>query len=211
MWYIHPSCFHGLVILNDVNFRFESTILEAQHKTLNAHFNKQVQKAGNIWKYMHTKTIDSFYESGSREKIRVTKYATGSKIPPGKTADSVELLTKARIADLQIHMPRTPFDIRVSINLEQSLPESTLQNARKSSERDRYKDRLSYTFSGNNPNSEIMRFDLTCVTQDQTASHPQYECEIELLDLNNGIIEDRLPSTVKSLLSAIRHTARITK
>ncbi|KAI9833891.1 MAG: hypothetical protein M1819_003400 [Sarea resinae] len=124
---------------------FQSSMTEAQHRTLNEFLNKalinsQPPKAtpGSSepppprtrmpMRYVHTHERDSFYE------LQPHAYST---LPPSiraqlnprhkvkvrvttdqKTNKVLAKIVKARVADLDVYSPRTAFDWRVSVNLE---------------------------------------------------------------------------------------------
>lgn len=80
-----------------------------------------------------------------------------------KTKAVLNKIIKARVADIDIHMPNSPMDCRISINLEMNWDgavEELEQSMANQGERqpDRNKDRLSYT-------QGHYQIDLTQVTQ----------------------------------------------
>jgi hypothetical protein len=89
-----------------------------------------------------------------------------------KTRQVLGMIVKARIADLDIHLPSCPMDCRISVNLEMDWegPVQELEQiAASQTERqpDRNKDRLSYT-------QGHYQIDLTQVTQQTGAQSVRY-------------------------------------
>lgn len=71
--------------------------------------------------YRHQKEIDYFFdehipETGRVEHLRVTRDAQTLQVKPGG------IVSKQRIADINIHSPNHPFDFRISINTEMPMP-----------------------------------------------------------------------------------------
>ena len=108
--------------------------------------------------YKHRREIDRFYELTPELQGRIPG-CVGSRLGPRrsvkvrvtydqKTREVLSKIIKARVADLDIHMPGCPMDCRISINLEMDWdgPVEELEGL-PSQERnpDRSKDRLSYT------------------------------------------------------------------
>lgn len=156
------------------HFRFcvvQLTFCKAQHKSYNQFLNEMVLQTdprnpnGAPVKrvqviYKHRREIDRFYELptelhghlpgcmrarlGSRSRnirVRVTY--------DQKTNQILNKIIKARVADIDLHMPMSPFDCRISINLEMNWDgsvEELEQAATNKADRqpDRNKDRLSY-------------------------------------------------------------------
>jgi uncharacterized protein YwbE len=107
--------------------------------------------------YVHTRERDSFYELpphahntlppsiraqiNPRHKVKV-RVTTDQK--SGKTLAKI---IKARVADLDIHSPRTQFDWRISVNLEMGYEgeiEGLAEGGDGGNRADRNKDRMSY-------------------------------------------------------------------
>ncbi|TPX72316.1 hypothetical protein SpCBS45565_g00621 [Spizellomyces sp. 'palustris'] len=139
------------VLTNSGQFRFDSNmtmhlVLKAQHAHFNRILNALVQRPGSRTRYVHTKEVDHYYQQGS-QKIRVSA--------DQKSGQVKEVLIKQRIADLEVHLPNSHLDFRISINLEipaQRPPKDSPSRFR------RQKDRLSYSH-------EAFRVDLTQVRQ----------------------------------------------
>jgi hypothetical protein len=89
----------------------------------------------------------------TRKKVRVSKNQQGHIL---------EVMEKKKVADLPIHCPASPFDIRISINTETKMPimeETQIVDWTKQSER--RKDRISYVFDS------FVKVDLTQVRQQE--------------------------------------------
>jgi hypothetical protein len=149
----------------------QTNFLQAQHKFYNQFLNEIVLQTdprnpnGAPTKrvqviYKHRREIDRFYELptelhghlpgcmrarlGSRSRnirVRVTY--------DQKTNQILNKIIKARVADIDLHLPMSPFDCRISINLEMNWDgsvEELEQAASNKADRqpDRNKDRLSY-------------------------------------------------------------------
>lgn len=184
---------------------FRSSMTEAHHKSFNDFLNNVVIQTdprnpnGGAKRvpviYKHRREIDRFYDLppemhghlpgcvrarlGSRSRnvrVRVTY--------DQKTNQILNKIIKARVADIDLHMPMAPMDCRISINLEMnwdgSVEELEQLSANKSDRQpDRNKDRLSYK-------QGHYQIDLTQVTH--TVNGPgntqrmdkEHELEIEL-------------------------------
>ena len=149
--------------------------MQAQHRSLNvflnnALLNSQTSKAqpGLVqpadqprvpMSYVHTFESDSFFElpqSGvlglpasiraqlnprhPKAKVRVTI--------DKKTGKEIARIIKVRVADLDVYSPRTPFDWRVSVNIEMNVDGDSRARIEQSSmdgkRPERNKDRMSY-------------------------------------------------------------------
>ncbi|KAJ3155406.1 mRNA-capping enzyme subunit beta [Geranomyces michiganensis] len=125
-----------------------------QHGHFNRILNNLVQPpAPGIvpLRYIHTNEVDHYHEDsstgGRARKIRVSMDA--------KTGRVREVLHKHRIADLEIHLPNSPLDFRISMSLEVPAPHPPPDSESRSR---RHKDRLSYSH-------QAVRVDLTQVKQ----------------------------------------------
>ncbi|KAG0097661.1 mRNA-capping enzyme subunit beta [Podila epicladia] len=119
-------------------YRFVSDMTIDQHAHFNSLLNNRLGETrqkdfrGYQIQYKHTKEIDQFY-TGPQGKTRVTKdQSTNAVIPDG-------IVKKDRIADLDVFSPRSPFDFRVSVNVEVPVPAPT-----GNPQFERHKDRISY-------------------------------------------------------------------
>ena len=104
--------------------------------------------------YQRRKEID-YHHTGPSGKVRVTRDAESLQIKPNG------VITKSRIADLNVYCPNRAFDYRISINTETPAPEPTSDHSSV-----REKNRLSYTHQNFN-------VDLTQVTQPERVSPSQ--------------------------------------
>ncbi|KAI9152032.1 mRNA-capping enzyme subunit beta [Paramyrothecium foliicola] len=191
---------------------FRSSMTEAHHKAFNDFLNQVViqtdpraPNGGNRVQvhYKHRREVDRFFELppelqgripgcvrsrlGARSrnvKVRVTY--------DQKTREVLGKIIKARVADIDLHMPSCPMDCRLSINLEMNWdgPVEELEQLAPSSQdrhSDRNKDRLSYK-------QGHYQIDLTQVTQTVSGpgNHQRSEKEHELeIELSPGILLDQ--------------------
>jgi len=133
----------------------------------NQRLNAMVQP-DRRWTYKHTKTYDSFVMRGS-QKLRATRDAAKEKV--------IEAMYKIRIADLAIHMPNKPLDVRISVNLETPVTLTEAELAILQAENydiERFKDRRSYL-----DNAMGIQYDLTTVSQ-TTRGNAETKLELEL-------------------------------
>lgn len=185
---------------------FKSSMTEAQHKSYNDFLNSIVIQSDprnpNINNanrvpviYKHRRETDRFFELpqemhghlpgcvrarlGHRSRnvrVRVTY--------DQKTNEVLNKIIKARVADIDLHMPMCPMDCRISINLEANWegPVEELEQlaANKANQQpDRSKDRLSYTQGS-------YQIDLTQVTHavngpgNSQRMDKEHELEIEM-------------------------------
>lgn len=180
-------------------------MFQVQHKHFNDFLNQVVcatdpraNPGGNRVQvhYLHRREIDRFFELpqelhghlpgcvrsrlGSRSRnVRVrVSYDQKSREVIGK-------IIKARVADINLHMPTCPMDCRISINLEMNWDgpvEELEQHAASQAERqpDRNKDRLSYTHGH-------YQIDLTQVTQISSGPGVSLLLPVAILErLTNG-------------------------
>lgn len=128
--------------------------------------------------YKHRREIDRFFElpPSLQERLpacvrtRCRKGVRARVTYDQKTGDVLAKIVKARVADIDLHMPQSPMDCRISVNLEmkwdgpvEELEEAAASYAEKAP--DRRKDRLSYT-------QGHYQVDLTQVTQTGVGSPP---------------------------------------
>ncbi|KAF9328692.1 mRNA-capping enzyme subunit beta, partial [Podila minutissima] len=130
--------------------------------------------------YKHTKEIDQFY-TGPQGKTRVTKdQSTNAVIPNG-------IVKKDRIADLDVFSPRSPFDFRVSVNVEVPVPAPT-----GNPQFERHKDRISYRHhnfkidltqvkTANSPNNNNQRPNYSQMARPAQQPDVTHELEIEFV------------------------------
>ncbi|KAH7140106.1 putative mRNA capping nucleoside-triphosphatase [Dactylonectria estremocensis] len=156
------------VLHDNARIAFRSSMTEAQHKHFNDFLNTTVvqtdpRAAGNNGRvqvlYKHRREIDRFFDLPSdlqgrlpgcmrarfgRKNVRVR--VTYDQ----KTREVLGKIIKARVADINLHLPTCPMDCRISINLEMDWDggvDELEQFATSQVDRqpDRNKDRLSYT------------------------------------------------------------------
>ncbi|KAJ3169423.1 mRNA-capping enzyme subunit beta [Geranomyces variabilis] len=159
------------VLWNDGSYRFDSNMTRDQHGHFNRVLNALVQPPApgiTPLRYIHTNEVDHYHEGGGgdggRNKIRVSM--------DQKTGQVREVLCKRRIADLEIHLPNSPLDFRISMSLEMPAPHPPPGSVSRSR---RFKDRLSYSH-------QAVRVDLTQVKQVMGKSEEvTHECEVEFI------------------------------
>ncbi|KAI8323921.1 mRNA triphosphatase CET1, partial [Martensiomyces pterosporus] len=148
------------VIKDDKTIRFESNMTLPQHAQFNKILNQRVDETrrpdfkGSRVEYKHTKEIDHFYRvDGTRVRVTTNK----------ENGDIIGVITKNKIADLNIYSPRTKLDIRISINEERPLAKPDVEANKPILER--HKDRLSYK-------QDLWSFDLTQVVSPEHEKGP---------------------------------------
>ncbi|KAI8820124.1 CYTH-like domain-containing protein [Fimicolochytrium jonesii] len=151
---------------------FDSDMTLSQHGNFNKLLNFYVEQGqGRRVQYAHTKIMDEVYESRGN-KVRVST--------DQKTKQIIECVTKRRLANLEIHLPNSHLDIRITVSLEIPADPSLLRDQMR--DRDpqlrRAKDRLSYTH-------EAIRVDLTQVVRVDPYGREEsrtHEVEVEFLN-----------------------------
>ncbi|WFD35343.1 tRNA (cytidine(32)/guanosine(34)-2'-O)-methyltransferase [Malassezia cuniculi] len=161
-------------IIEDMpHVRFESMMPMESHRLYNKLLNNAVQHSaiypsGAKIRYAHHREIDSFYDeqlpSGQKVHLRVTRDARTGEVKPNG------VISKRRIADLNIYVPAHKFDYRISINSETPMP---LPPAQSKPVYVREKDRLTYTH-------QRFKVDLTQVTMRE--KERIHELEVEIVD-----------------------------
>ncbi|KFZ16855.1 hypothetical protein V502_04865 [Pseudogymnoascus sp. VKM F-4520 (FW-2644)] len=179
---------------NRISFR--SSMTEEQHKRMNDFLNGLVTQThpSNVNRpkprvpiqYAHRRERDSFFElpkaivqtlpptiqhflkqtSHHAPKVRVTH--------DQRTGAPLAQIIKTRVKDLDIYLPNSPLDCRISVNLEMRYDgdsEALARGSDKKNQPDRNKDRLSYTQSH-------YQIDLTQVTS--ASGEKEHELEIEI-------------------------------
>jgi hypothetical protein len=182
---------------------FKSSMTEVHHKAFNDFLNKMVietdprnpSSGGKRVQvhYKHRREIDRFFDLSPELQNRlpgVMRHLLGRKnvrvrvTYDQKTRDVLGKIIKARVADIDLHMPACHMDCRISINLEMDWdgPVEELEYmavSRGERQPDRNKDRLSYT-------QGHYQIDLTQVTQQMNGPagtsrmDKEHELEIEL-------------------------------
>ncbi|KAI7834158.1 CYTH-like domain-containing protein [Kickxella alabastrina] len=148
------------VLGDDKNLRFESNMTLSQHAVFNKILNQRVDETrrpefrGSRVEYKHTKEIDHFYKvDGTRVRVTTDK----------ESGEVLSVITKNRVADLNIYSPRTKLDIRITINEEQPMEKPDMEANKPILER--HKDRLSYK-------QDLWSFDLTQVVSPEQEKGP---------------------------------------
>lgn len=148
------------VWMDDRNTRFESNMTVQQHAVFNKMLNQRVDETrrpefrGSRIEYKHTKEVDNFYRvEGTR--LRVTKDKESGEV--------LAVITKTKVADLNIFSPRTKLDIRITINEERTMEQPNVEQNKPILERQ--KDRLSYK-------QDLWSFDLTQVVSPEHETGP---------------------------------------
>ncbi|KAJ2510137.1 mRNA-capping enzyme subunit beta [Coemansia sp. RSA 2049] len=145
---------------DDKATRFESNMTVQQHAAFNRLLNQRVDETrrsdfrGSRIVYKHTREIDHFYKiEGTRVRVTTEK----------ETGRVIAVITKTKIADLNIYSPRTKLDIRITINEEKTLSMPDTESVKPILER--HKDRLSYK-------QDLWSFDLTQVVSPEQERVP---------------------------------------
>ncbi|KAJ2727018.1 mRNA-capping enzyme subunit beta [Coemansia sp. Benny D115] len=148
------------VLADDKDLRFESDMTLQQHAMFNKILNQRVDETrrpehrGSRVEYRHTKEIDHFYRvDGTRVRVTTNK----------ESGEIISVITKNRIADLNIYSPRTKLDIRISINEELTMAKPDMETNKAILER--HKDRLSYK-------QDLWSIDLTQVISPEQEKGP---------------------------------------
>ncbi|OAQ96929.1 hypothetical protein LLEC1_03116 [Akanthomyces lecanii] len=180
---------------------FKSSMTEAHHKAFNDFLNNIViqtdpraaQGRSRVQvHYKHRREIDKYFElpldmqaripGCVRSRLGTRKNVKARVTYDEKTGEVLNKIVKARVADIDLHMPKCPMDCRISINLEMNWegPVDELEQhaaAPAHGITDRRKDRLSYK-QGN------YQVDLTQVTmpggQGSQRGDKEHELEIEV-------------------------------
>lgn len=161
---------------------FKSEMTEAQHSAFNKYLNSQVEArnpahpehyAEPPLRYEHTRLTDSRYPSYRDNDGRNTSPRVTTN---DKDGSIVEVISKDKIDDIHFYCPNEPFDIRLSINIERTVPAPNSAVAAHPIHV-RKKDRLTYKLPSH-------RIDLTKV-DDKTANKQVFEMEVEMTDIDN--------------------------
>jgi len=154
---------------NFKGIRFVSDMTMDQHRNYNQILNKLVNDGNKpnaksaFFSYRHIHQIDSFYQvPGHKEKLRLSTDKTNNNV--------ISFIKKVNIGHLNIYLPNSPLDLRISINIEEQMDQALIQNCEANYERQ--KDRLSYK-------SHALQIDLTQV-QEPNNDKKIHELEIEL-------------------------------
>ncbi|KAL2870245.1 putative mRNA capping nucleoside-triphosphatase [Aspergillus lucknowensis] len=169
---------------------FESNMTQAQHRAMNNFLNEAVKVSmpqaspGRIpLSYAHKKERDTFYEVSPSDLPPVIRQNLNPRHKPRvrvtidqRTGEVLAKIVKCRVADLDVHSPRTCVDWRVSVNLEMNYdgdishlpPADTGRGAS-----DRNKDRMSYRHLA-------YQIDLTQVAKSEPSAKGDFDHELEI-------------------------------
>jgi len=135
--------------------RFVSDMTMEQHRNYNQILNKLVNDGSKPnpktahFSYRHIHQMDSFYQvPGHREKLRLSTDEANNQV--------INFIKKVNIGHLNIYLPNSPLDLRISINIEEKMDQSLIKDIQPNFERQ--KDRLSYK-------SHAIQIDLTQVQE----------------------------------------------
>ncbi|KXT08708.1 hypothetical protein AC579_1570 [Pseudocercospora musae] len=178
------------------SLRFESQMVDKEHKNMNAFLNTKVQDSHRepgrekiIYKHLHE--IDSFRtmtdagirllpESILRRNSRRQRDLKLRTTTDMRTNQVTARIVKVKVDDLHIYSPQDPYDMRISINIECNLarpdidPQAITKKpaADEPVQPDRRKDRLSY--------KHLQKYSVDLTRVDQAGMAPKYELEIEV-------------------------------
>ncbi|OOF97981.1 hypothetical protein ASPCADRAFT_205249 [Aspergillus carbonarius ITEM 5010] len=188
-----PILTESVVNKDNPRFRtaFESTMTVAQHRAMNNFLNEAVKMSmpqsnqGRIpLSYAHKKERDTFYEVSPNELPPVIRQNLNPRHKPKvrvtvdqRTGEVLAKIVKCRIADLDVHSPRTCVDWRISVNLEMSydgdISNLPVADGRGGRGGDRNKDRMSYRHLA-------YQIDLTQVAKSDPPIKGEFEHELEV-------------------------------
>ncbi|PYH93531.1 mRNA triphosphatase CET1 [Aspergillus ellipticus CBS 707.79] len=170
---------------------FESTMTVAQHRAMNNFLNDAVKMSmpqsgqGRVpLSYAHKKERDIFYEVSANELPPVIRQNLNPRHKPKvrvtvdqRTGEVLAKIVKCRIADMDVHSPRTCVDWRISVNLEMSydgdVSNLPVADGRGGRGGDRNKDRMSYRHLA-------YQIDLTQVAKSEPPVKGEFEHELEI-------------------------------
>ncbi|KAI9762784.1 MAG: mRNA-capping enzyme subunit beta [Chaenotheca gracillima] len=224
---------------------FKSSMTETQHRSLNQFLNQTVVSSqppkqpqppseGDPPKqrvpvsYVHTRERDRFFDLPPQALATIplppsvrphvnTRHKMRLRVTTDeKTGAPLAKIVKVRLADLDVYSPRTPFDWRLSVNLELTYAgdmdglTEVLEGGKKS---DRRKDRMTYRH-------QAYQIDLTQVTtpsEDPSKPTKEHELEVELSAdaiREQGLLAKRGQATqyedlVKGFVDNVRTLARV--
>ncbi|KAL2912989.1 Proteasome subunit alpha type-6 [Polyrhizophydium stewartii] len=164
-------------VLDDAGnyFCFESNMSRNQHATLNQKLNGTVRPGSRV-AYVHLREEDIFYAIRGMGKVRktVTKSTNETKC----------IISKRNVANLQVFLPSSRLDYRVSVNVEKHVPSI---DPIYQPEFSRTKDRLSYKLAP-------FQVDLTQVRASNgggggRGDEERHEVEVEVTDMQAFLTE----------------------
>jgi hypothetical protein len=120
-------------ILNEqmITFNFVSNMTMRQHSQFNQLLNHHTTKNSKL-KYTHTRIVDEF--------IHVPQLGKCRRSIDQETNQTLYMITKTKVADLNIFVPNSPFDCRITVNLESTVKPGFEEEV----SLERKKDRLCY-------------------------------------------------------------------
>ncbi|PYI28364.1 mRNA triphosphatase CET1, partial [Aspergillus indologenus CBS 114.80] len=171
---------------------FESSMTVAQHQAMNNFLNEAVKRSLDQAdrpripiSYAHKKERDTFYEVSPNELPPVIRQNLNPRHKPKvrvtvdqRTNEVLAKIVKCRIADLDIHSPKTCVDWRISVNLEMNydgdVSQLTVVDPARGRGGDRNKDRMSYRHLA-------YQIDLTQVAKSESVKGEfEHELEVEV-------------------------------
>ncbi|KAL3473451.1 CYTH-like domain-containing protein [Aspergillus californicus] len=169
---------------------FESNMTQVQHRAMNNFLNEAVKASmpqanpGRIpLSYAHKKERDTFFEVSPSDLPPVIRHNLNNRHKPKvrvthdqRTGEIIAKIIKCRVADLDVHSPRTCVDFRVSVNLEMSYDGDISHLTPADTGRgmsDRIKDRMSYRHLA-------YQVDLTQVARSEPSAKGEFEHELEI-------------------------------
>ncbi|KAF8262280.1 CYTH-like domain-containing protein [Lactarius quietus] len=162
-----PVLVETILATKAADCHFESNMTTMQHKHYNVLLNNLKETSDKPGyhtspiAYTHSHLVDSFYATGDRDKIRVTRNE--------KTGEVLATVKKVRLGNLDVYNPKRAADWRVSVNVE--VP---VAHPLGSATHTRRKDRISYAH-------EEFSVDLTQVASfGASGSQPELLHELEL-------------------------------
>ncbi|ORX75639.1 mRNA triphosphatase CET1 [Anaeromyces robustus] len=150
--------------------RFVSDMTIKQHENYNKLLNELVVEGNKpnaksaFFSYRHIHQLDSFFQvQGHKENLRLSFDEKSQKV--------LTFIKKVNVGHLNIYLPNSPLDLRISVNIEEEMDQNLIKDKQPSYERK--KDRLSYK-------SHALQIDLTQVHQPSIDKKLIHELEIEL-------------------------------
>ncbi|KAM0814185.1 putative mRNA-capping enzyme subunit beta [Seiridium cardinale] len=223
----------------DAHVAFRSSMTLAQHRVFNEWLNTNLATTHPQnphtrpyehvpISYKHRREVDEFYElppilasrlPGVLASLQSSKQSVKGRISRDQqTGEILAKIVKARVADLNVHLPMARLDCRISINLEWDWdgPADEIIHghpAGRDRQPDRAKDRMSYS-------QGHFQVDLTQVSQANARTghlEKEHELEVEmnaaaLLEQGHRALENEpnlYPELVETFVNNIRALARI--
>ncbi|KAJ3393934.1 Exportin-6 [Lobulomyces angularis] len=164
-------------LMDDGSFKFVSDMTLDQHRYFNELLNKTVAKVNTQTQqkihYNHKKTVDKVFEFQNK-KIRASFDLVTNELIQNS------VITKVRIADLNVFSPNSELDYRISLSLEIPFSDLPLNLNEKLS---REKDRISYSI-------DQCQVDLTQIQEKKSnISTIKHEVEVEYRNTEKLFLE----------------------